>query len=467
MSASSEPMLHKLEWHRFGQSGMYRDLPFAVLFVLQLLTVATIAAVNGVESSHQKSAGASQSPASSSQHMVVMLSVASIVGGLWAAFWLLLLRAGARSLIWIGAGGGTLLATANGVWLLFQGDAAGLLLGCLSLFAAASCVFFLLFNRHRVEFSINLLSTVADLVRAYPETIYLAAVGTALQLVWLMIWSSAVAYTATRQGEMPIGLFLLLALSLFWTTQCIKAVLHTSVAGTIGSWYFLSPNVPRNSTGKALRRALTTSFGSLCLGSLVAASLQMMRGVARSASRKSAGTLRSCCLCLLGFVDVLVRFFNEFAYTQVALYGKSFTRASRDTWTLLVHHSAVDALVQRDLIASALGFGALLGGLGVALFVAVWAHSSFGGDSSLWWESQLCAFAIGYTSTSLVSSVVESGVCALYVCYAEDPEPLAAVKPELYHLFLSTPHPYEPQSLSTHTDTPLEPMMPYTYSASS
>ena len=55
---------------------------------------------------------------------------------------------------------------------------------------------------------------------------------------------------------------------------------------------------------------------------------------------------------MLGFVDVLLRFCNEYAYTQVALYGKTFTRASRDTWTLLVHHSGVDAIVQREARAA-------------------------------------------------------------------------------------------------------------------
>ena len=78
-------------------------------------------------------------------------------------------------------------------------------------------------------------------------------------------------------------------------------------------------------------------------------------------SKRTGGGFRSCCLCCLGFLDVLMRFFNDFAYTQVAMYGKSFTRASRDTWTLLVHHSGVEALVQRDLIGSALALGAFAG----------------------------------------------------------------------------------------------------------
>ena len=48
----------------------------------------------------------------------------------------------------------------------------------------------------------------------------------------------------------------------------------------------------------------------------VAGTLQTSRATARSASRRGSGLARSCCLCCLGFLDVLVRFFNEFAYTQ-------------------------------------------------------------------------------------------------------------------------------------------------------
>jgi len=152
-----------------------------------------------------------------------------------------------------------------------------------------------------------------------------------------------------------------------------------------------------------------------------------------------------------------VRFFNEFAYTQVALYGKSFTRASRDTWALLVHHSGVDALVQRDLVTTALTFGALLSGLTTALVVSLWARATLdpqaaadahpistaptaASASGMWWEAIVAAFAIGYGAVSLVSAVIEAGVCALYVCYAEDPNPLANTNPALYSLFISRPH---------------------------
>ena len=181
---------------------------------------------------------------------------------------------------------------------------------------------------------------------------------------------------------------LLLLLSYCWTAQLIRAVVHATVAGTVGSWYFLSPRVPPNPTARALKRALTTSLGSLCLGALVAAALQTLRTVARGLSSRGGGRLRSCCLCLLGFIDVLVRFFNEFAYTQIALYGKNFTRASRDTWTLLVHHSGVDALVQKDFVGSAMALGSLVGGMFTCLLVGAWARATLGVDGAAWWQAR-------------------------------------------------------------------------------
>ena len=264
---------------------------------------------------------------------------------------------------------------------------------------------------------------------------------------------------------------LLLLLSYCWTAQLIRAVVHATVAGTVGSWYFLSPRVPPNPTARALKRALTTSLGSLCLGALVAAALQTLRTVARGLSSRGGGRLRSCCLCLLGFIDVLVRFFNEFAYTQIALYGKNFTRASRDTWTLLVHHSGVDALVQKDFVGSAMALGSLVGGMFTCLLVGAWARATLGVDGAAWWQARATAaashrphpltshtsstshpqvlvagFLVGYSALSVVGTVVEAGATALFVCYAEDPSPLPTLDSTLYATFIARPHVPPPET---------------------
>ena len=158
----------------------------------------------------------------------------------------------------------------------------------------------------------------------------------------------------------------------------------------------------------------------------------------------------------LGFLDVLTRFFNELAYTQVAMYGKTFTRASRDTWTLLVHHSGVDAIVQRELISTALALSSLLAGLVCSLICGVWARATLGPEQPHWWEAIVASFVIGFGSVSLVSVTVESGVMALFVCYAEDPSPLAIISEELYALFIQHPH-----VGAAAKEEPLEDYQPY------
>ena len=150
----------------------------------------------------------------------------------------------------------------------------------------------------------SLLATVASLTRQYPGTIYVAVGSAAALMLWTLVWVTAVSYTS--QFEAQASVLVLLLLSIMWVTQLLRAVVNATVAGTVASWYFLSPHVPPRPTARALQRALTTSFGSLCLGALLAASLKTMRAAAKGISSRSAvpAGIRSCALCVLGFLDV-------------------------------------------------------------------------------------------------------------------------------------------------------------------
>ena len=190
-------MLRKANWQRFGETGHYRDVPAAVAFAAQLAGVLVVALFNGAQ------IRASPTPAddASSHQLLLILCVAGLCSVGLAAAWLLLLRTGARALIWAGAGAGVVLAVVNGVWLLAQGGQAGLVLGVGSLLVAAGCAAFVALNRHRVDFSATLLATVAHLVRVYPGMLWLALAASLVQLVWLVLWSCAVAYTATLRSQ--------------------------------------------------------------------------------------------------------------------------------------------------------------------------------------------------------------------------------------------------------------------------
>jgi len=418
---------------------------------MQLLLVVVIAVANARSVASARSASALAVSAATLR----ICAVACLLAATLTAGWLALLRTHARSLIWASAGASLVLYVATSAWLIAGQHSTSTALGVLVLVGACAQLFYLYCVRHRVAFSAALLSTVASLIQQHPAMILVALGAVGVCTVWLVVWSVAAAYTlharvlgvsiagdgsGERAHGAQGGVIFLLLLSLYWTVHVVKNVVHVAVAGTVGSWYFLAPHSNVDPTARSLKRALTSSFGSICLGSLIVSVVRALRLGASAASRRAApGPLRSCLLCALGFLDVLVRFFNQYAFTHVALYGKHFTSASRDTWALLVR-CGIDALVQKDMIGSVLTMGCLVGGLFNALVLGTWARARFDGDVHEWLPTVWLVFFIGAGAQLLVSAVVESAVTALYVCYAEDPNALATVNPQLYATFVNANH---------------------------
>ena len=82
-------------------------------------------------------------------------------------------------------------------------------------------------------------------------------------------------------------------------------------------------NLPKNPTLKSGKRALTTSFGSICLGSFIVAAIQTVRAILHSLARQRGDNVAVqiiACLvdCILGCIEGLVRMFNKYAYVQVS-----------------------------------------------------------------------------------------------------------------------------------------------------
>jgi len=112
----------------------------------------------------------------------------------------------------------------------------------------------------------------------------------------------------------------------------IKNVVHTTISGVFGSYYYgynTPQGVPRHAASGSFRRSMTYSFGSICFGSLIVSIIQFIKqlaSVGRAAAQEEGQTIWQlvfCCLqCIAGMIEGLVEYFNHYAYTQVALYGK-------------------------------------------------------------------------------------------------------------------------------------------------
>ncbi|KAH1265355.1 CTL-like protein [Glycine soja] len=348
----------------------------------------------------------------------------------------------------------------------------------------------------RLPFTMLVLQKAVKMVWNIPEVMRVAYAFMLVVLLWMALWSfGAAGVVASSMGDGGRWwLLVVLSISLFWTGAVLCNTVHVIVSGTVvlvsihGGREAVS--IPANSFMKCLQYALTTSFGSICYGSLFTAAIRTLRwemvstrgmdarveflecrfeGLlamrenwekSREEDRQKRVEIRrqlnelvetirgirsrignnECLLCCVDFVfhlvETLVRFFNKYAYVQIAVYGKSFNRSARDAWELF-QSTGVETLVAYDCSGAVLLMGTIFGGLITGTCSGVWAWIK--------WNDR--AFMIGSTSmlmgmilVGVAMVVVESAVTSIYICYAEDPLLIQRWDTEFFNQMSETLH---------------------------
>ena len=229
----------------------------------------------------------------------------------------------------------------------------------------------------RIPFAAANMQTAVTAVRANFGLTFFAYNALLLSLGWSIWWSIAVASTTYVTSECsadgcekdPNALVIFgFLVSYFWTVQVIKNTVHTTVAGTVGTWWF-HPSEASSCCSKAVWasfcRSITWSFGSICLGSLIVAIIQAIRETVHHARENGDSMLMCCAECLLSCIESLVEYFNQWAFVFVALYGYSFMEAGVNVMTLFRQRGwttiITDMLVDGVLVMVSLAIGALTG----------------------------------------------------------------------------------------------------------
>jgi hypothetical protein len=134
-----------------------------------------------------------------------------------------------------------------------------------------------------------------------------------------------------------------------------------------------------------------------------------------------------------------LEYFNHYAYTQVAIYGKDYCEAAKSTWNL-VKTRGIDAIINDSLVGVALGMGSLVIGLLGAAFACliVLAVDSIKNEAVSFILFGLLGFGITITEFTVLSEVINSAVSTTFVCLAEDPAALQRTKPELFEKIRQT-----------------------------
>lgn len=209
----------------------------------------------------------------------------------------------------------------------------------------------------------------------------------------------------------------------------------------IFSPYFVPPSLPASSslpgarkgaTWASLKRATTTSFGSICFGALFLSIIRAAHQILLE-MRKSENNACMCVAdCLLQIVEGIAQYFNRYAFTYVAMYGSSFLESGKDAFTLFKNKQAgTTALINDQIVANVFMFASF----GAAVLVGMVGYGfakAFGLDGG--YSSLLAGlgFIVGLLVYSIVLSIVDSAVATVFVCWAETKEALLKNDAGLY-----------------------------------
>merc|ERR1711916_141286 len=414
--------------------GKWNDVLFAIGFFVHLVLVAVILVMRWDDTIVARGEIDGVAARWLDKDLLTIWVGVAFVGVAFAFGWMVLSRAAARVLIPVCMVGYVVLLVVLAIALFAAG---GFIYGIIFLVIAGFYAWVFWSWRNRIGFSAAMLQSSTTWVFDHSSTLVLSAGMLVVLLLWVILWiitiSAPLADGMETAGE--FGLVVYLLFSLYWVSQVIRNVQHVAVAGTMMATYNAVKGEPADSPLLgALRRATTTSFGSVCFESLVVAILKTIRSLIRFILNASDNQFLAFVInCILGCIESLMEIFNQYAFAEVA-FGKSYIRAAKDTWDLLKSHG-VAGIINEVLTGLTFFFGALMGAIVCGGVAAIWASSS-SVEGDLSWVSALVGGAIlGYILVAQVLDCPDSYITATFVSLAEDPLPLPAFDPALAAAF--------------------------------
>nr|CAD7394408.1 unnamed protein product [Timema cristinae] len=130
---------------------------------------------------------------------------------------------------------------------------------------------------------------------------------------------------------------------LFWFTQFIMGCQHMVIAGAVSKWFFTRNKSSLDSPIlKSFKNLVRYHLGTVAMGSLLIALVQMVRVVLTFVQNRLKGYDNSvtrcmfkCCQCCLYLLEKFLKFFTRNAYIQTAIHGSSFCKSGKQAFSLL------------------------------------------------------------------------------------------------------------------------------------
>ncbi|GAA5895354.1 Pns1p [Sporobolomyces salmoneus] len=438
----------------------WNDLIFALLFLAQLGAFIAIAVISLRALPASEGTGGLGNPGGSA--VTLNSSVAwllSIICGAALVFSIILLvivRLFTKVILEITLLLSVVLSVAYAVYLWVEKYWSGAII--FTIFAVFSIIAYPGMRR-RIPLSKQLLLFVLKIAKHNKSVYVIALAGTILQTMYAVFWSISVvgiyqkwspnaSGSGTSGGNASsgalIGIMVFAVFNFYYTSQFIINLFLTVEAGIFGTYYYSGPGATKVAFG-AFKRASTYSFGSIAFGSLIVAILdvlraffQILRSYENSEGNMIGAAIACVAQCCIGCIASLVEYFNRYAYIQIALFGKSYIKAAKDTWNLFKDRG-ITALINDCLVNNIWTFGSYAVGALCSAFAFIYLKvldpSFIEQNSSLKAVVMGYAFLTGFTIChTLGYGALSSGVSTVFVCLAENPEILAERDPALFGL---------------------------------
>jgi len=189
----------------------------------------------------------------------------------------------------------------------------------------------------------------------------------------------------------------------------------------------------------SFRVAVTTSLGSICLGSFMIAFIRAIEMTVRQMRNDAQQDGNTACVvilfaieCIISCIGDFMEYFSEWSYVQVAVRGCKFLDAVRITYSMCT--CANMEFVIRDLLLnSVVTLGSLMcGAFGTAAGGAV-GYAMGSAEKAL--AGVIIGLCAGFVSGGTAVGIISSGVKTIMALWAEDPGPLMKSHPEVHKEF--------------------------------
>ncbi|GAM25439.1 hypothetical protein SAMD00019534_086140 [Acytostelium subglobosum LB1] len=369
-----------------------------------------------------------------------------------AALWMELLKRFTRFFIYLTMCLGVALVIIVGIFFMFLGhkesSEATMIVGGCTIILGLLLVGVVVYLRRSIDLTCAMFTETCRGVQRSPSVFVTGIVVILFFIGFLAYWTSSFVYlfsipghnihwsgSSSDSNELPHfddkirNLMFYMVFAFLWVTAYISAVFQSVVAGAVSHWYFArgsaNSEVGSSNAFVSLGRAMTTSLGSLALGSLVIAFIEffafMLRLAKKSnAENKLAVMLLSCIQCILGCVEGIVRWVNKFGYIYVAMHGYSFCTATKACFDL-IQRNMFTAVIMDFIGSFVLLLGKIMVTAGTALFASVVLYCT---DRSIKANvitiglAALFAFCI----SNIFTHIIGIGTDTIFVCYLEDVE---------------------------------------------